>query len=99
RQAGERVMRSVTEFLERRRRLKVNVEKSAVARPWERKFLGYSMTWHKQPRLKVANASVARLKAKGRAIFREGRGRSLSQVIKELRHCCGVGCNISDWQK
>jgi RNA-directed DNA polymerase len=84
RQAGERVMASVTEFLEKRLRLKVNREKSAVARPWERKFLGYSMTWHKQPRLKVAESSIKRLKAKVRVIFREGRGRSLSQVIKEL---------------
>jgi RNA-directed DNA polymerase len=62
----------------------VNLEKSAVARPWTRKFLGYSMTWNKQPRLKVADASVDRLKAKVREIFREGRGRSLLQVIKEL---------------
>jgi RNA-directed DNA polymerase len=84
RQAGERVMASITEFLEKRLRLKVNIEKSAVARPWERKFLGYSMTWHKQPRLKVAETSVKRLKAKVRTIFREGRGRSLSQVTKEL---------------
>jgi RNA-directed DNA polymerase len=84
RQAGERVMASVTEFLERRLRLKVNREKSAVARLWERKFLGYSMTWHKQPRLKVAKSSVQRLKAKVRVIFREGRGRSLNRVIKEL---------------
>jgi RNA-directed DNA polymerase len=84
RQAGERVMASVTEFLEKRLRLKVNLEKSAVARPWERKFLGYSMTGHKQPRLKVAGSSIKRLKAKVRVIFREGRGRSLSQVIKEL---------------
>jgi len=84
RQAGERVIASVTEFLEKRLRLKVNLEKSAVARPWERKFLGYSMTWHKQPRLKVAKTSIQRLKAKLRVIFREGRGRSLSQVIKEL---------------
>jgi len=41
--------------------------KSAVARPWERKFLGYSMTWHKRPRLKVAEASVKRLKGDLRA--------------------------------
>jgi RNA-directed DNA polymerase len=84
RQAGERVMVSITEFLEKRLRLKVNLEKSAVARPWERKFLGYSMTWHKQPRLKVAETSIKRLKAKVRAILREGKGRSLRQVIKEL---------------
>src|SRR5690349_24902413 len=44
RSSGERVMQSITSFLERRLRLKVNAEKSAVARPWERKFRGYSMT-------------------------------------------------------
>jgi len=82
--AGERVMASVTKFLAKRLRLKVNLEKSAVARPWERKFLGYSMTWHKQPRLKVAPESVRRLKAKVRTILRAGRGHSLPQVIKEL---------------
>ena len=77
-------MKSVTEFLSKRLRLKVNAEKSAVARPWERKFLGYSMTWHKQPRLKVAPESLRRLKAKVRTIFREGRGRSLKKVIEDL---------------
>lgn len=82
--AGERVLKSVTEFLSQRLRLRVNEAKSAVARPWERKFLGYSMTWHKQPRLKVAPESIQRLKAKIRTILREGRGRSLTKVIKDL---------------
>ena len=85
RQAGERVLESVTRYLEKRLRLQVNQEKSAVGRPWERKFLGYTMTWNKEPRLKVAATSVKRLKAKVRVVFREGRGRSLSQVIKELK--------------
>ena len=84
RRAGERVMASLVQFLEGRLKLKVNREKSAVDRPWNRKFLGYSMTWHKQPRLKVAPVSVDRLKAKIREILRRGRGRSLSKVIKEL---------------
>jgi len=84
RRAGERVMASLVQFLEGRLKLKVNREKSAVDRPWNRKFLGYSMTWHKQPRLKVAQVSVDRLKAKIREILRRGRGRSLSKVIKEL---------------
>src|SRR3989454_10838719 len=53
-EAGERVMTSVTRFLERRLHLRVNKEKSAVARPWVRKFLGYSMTPDREPRLKVA---------------------------------------------
>jgi len=84
RAAGERVIKSVTSFVDRRLRLRVNAEKSAVARPWQRKFLGYSMTWHKQPRLKVADASIRRFKDKLRALFREGRGRNLKRFIEEL---------------
>jgi RNA-directed DNA polymerase len=82
RSAGERVMKSLARFLERRLRLKVNAEKSAVARPWERKFLGYSLTWHHQSRLKVAAGSVQRLKEKLREIFRRGKGRNLSKLIE-----------------
>lgn len=82
--AGERVLQSITSFLERRLRLKVNVEKSAVDRPWNRKFLGYSMTFHKRPRLKVAPAVVQRLKAKLRQEFRRGRGRNLGRFIEGL---------------
>jgi len=84
RAAGERVLKSVTSFLEQRLRLRVNEEKSAVGRPWQRKFLGYSMTWHKQPRLKAADESIQRLKNKLRALFRIGRGRNLQRFIKEL---------------
>jgi RNA-directed DNA polymerase len=82
RSAGERVMKSLTSFLEQRLRLQVNAEKSAVARPWERKFLGYSLTWHHQSRLKVAASSVQRLKEKLREIFRRGRGRKLARLIE-----------------
>ncbi len=82
RSAGERVLKSITSFLEQRLRLKINVEKSAVARPWERKFLGYSMTSNREPRLKVARESVKRLKEKLREIFRRGRGRNLGQLIE-----------------
>jgi RNA-directed DNA polymerase len=84
RAAGERVMKSITRFLEKRLRLRVNEEKSAVGRPWERKFLGYSMTWHKRPKLKVAMASIKRAKEHIREIMRKGRGRSLRRVIGEL---------------
>ncbi len=83
RSAGERVLKSLTIFLERRLRLKVNAEKSAVARPWDRKFLGYSFTIQREARLKVAPTSVQRLKEKLREIFRRGRGRNLSRVIEE----------------
>src|SRR3569832_1401194 len=83
RSAGERVLKSLTILLERRLRLKVNTEKSAVARPWERKFLGYSCTSQRESRLKVAPGSVQRLKEKLREIFRRGRGRNLSRIIAE----------------
>lgn len=82
--AGERVMASLTRFLGKRLRLKVNREKSAVDRPWVRKFLGYSMTWHKKPRLKVAPESVKRLKGHIRELLRKGRGRAVGRVIIDL---------------
>jgi len=82
--AGERVKQSITDFLEERLRLKVNQTKSAVDRPWKRKFLGYSMTNGTLPRLKVAERSVERLKDKLREMFRKGRGRNIGKVIEEL---------------
>ena len=82
--AGERVMASLERFLAKRLRLTVNRDKSAVARPWERKFLGYSVTIHREPKLRVAPKSALRLKAKLRPILRRGRGRNLAGVIKEL---------------
>jgi RNA-directed DNA polymerase len=85
RRAGERVLASMERFLNRRLRLKVNRSKSAVDRPWKRVFLGYSMTWHKRPRLKVGASSVKRLKGNLKAAFRRGRGRNLGRFIEELR--------------
>ena len=82
--AGERVMQAVTAFLEQRLKLKVNASKSAVARPWERKFLGYSMTWHKKPKLKIAQQSRERLAEKIRKTLREARGGSLKRAIERL---------------
>jgi len=83
--AGERVMTSLECFLEKRLRLRINRDKSAVARPWSRKFLGYSVTTHKKPKLKPAPRSVKRLKGKLRQMLRRGRGRNLGRVIQELR--------------
>jgi len=84
RQAGERVMASITRFLADTLKLTVNVAKSAVAHPWERKFLGYSLTWHKAPRLRIAPASYQRLEGKIREVLKGARGRSLATVITEL---------------
>ena len=74
--AGQRVLASVSRFLEKRLRLQVNQAKSAVARPWKRSFLGYTVTPHRQPRLKVAPRSVQRLRQKAKALMRQGRGPS-----------------------
>jgi RNA-directed DNA polymerase len=82
--SGQRVMAAITAFLERRLKLKVNAEKSAVARPWQRKFLGYSMTWHRKPKLKIAQPSRERLAGKIRKTLRAFRGYSLKQVIEQL---------------
>jgi RNA-directed DNA polymerase len=57
RRSGQRVMAEITAFLEQRLKLKVNADKSAVARPWQRKFLGYSVRWHRKPKLKIAPAA------------------------------------------
>jgi RNA-directed DNA polymerase len=81
--AGERVLKGITRFLERKLRLKVNEEKTAVDRPWKRKFLGYSLTPHQQPRLKIAKESVKRMKASLKTAFRRGRGRNLQKFITE----------------
>jgi RNA-directed DNA polymerase len=81
--SGKRVMESITRFLEKRLKLKVNRKKSAVDRPWKRKYLGYSVTSNRKPRLKPAPDSVKRLKAKLKALFRKGRGRNLGRFIRE----------------
>lgn len=83
RRAGERVLESVTRFLERKLKLKVNQAKSSVARPWERKFLGYSMTFHMKPRLKVAPESLERIRDKLKESFRRGQGRNLGRFIED----------------
>ncbi|MCH7994162.1 MAG: group II intron reverse transcriptase/maturase [Planctomycetes bacterium] len=83
--AGERVLDSTERFLKKRLRLTVNREKSAVDRPWKRKFLGYTFTMHFQPKFKVAPESVKRFKGRLREMFRRGRGRSLRRVIGDLR--------------
>jgi RNA-directed DNA polymerase len=83
-EAGKRVMASLERFLDKRLRLKTNRDKSAVARPWERKFLGYTVTRHGKTRLTVAPQSIKRLKEKLRPILRRGRGRALVSVIEEL---------------
>ena len=81
--SGERVLVSISRFVSDKLKLKVNAAKSGVGHPWKRKFLGYSMTWHKKPRLKVASAVVKRLKVSVKILFTQGRGRSLRRTIAE----------------
>jgi RNA-directed DNA polymerase len=85
RRAGERVLDTIERFLKKRLRLVVNREKSAVDRPWKRKFLGYTFTTHYHPKLKVAPESVKRLKGRLRDLLRQGRGRNLAALLRELR--------------
>jgi RNA-directed DNA polymerase len=82
--AGERVMRGIGVFLAEVLHLRINVAKSAVARPWERKFLGYTFTAHRQSRLRIAPESVRRLVQRVRERLRGSRGRSLRRVIDDL---------------
>jgi RNA-directed DNA polymerase len=82
--AGERVLASLERWLLQRLRLRMNRDKSGVARPWSRKFLGYSVTWDRAARLRVAPAAVQRLKTTLRRRLRQGRGRRLADTVKDL---------------
>src|SRR6266496_3736683 len=82
--AGKRVMHSVTGFIRRRLKLKVNEAKSAGARPQERKFLGFSFTGGKEPKRRIAPKALLRCKQRVRELTRRTRGMSLQQMTKEL---------------
>ena len=83
--SADRVMASVTRFIETKLKLTVNRKKSAVGRPWVRKFLGYTVTGKSKPRLKVASESVRRFKDHIRELLRKGRGRSIGTTIRVLK--------------
>jgi RNA-directed DNA polymerase len=82
--AGERVMRGVRAFLEKALHLQINAAKSAVARPWERKFLGFSFTVQHASRIRIALESRHRLTQRVRELQRTGRGQSLAQIVEGL---------------
>ena len=77
-------MASVKAFLGGVLKLTVNEAKSAVARPWERKFLGYSVTAHRDSRLRIAPQSLKRMRERIKELLRQGRGRSLATTIENL---------------
>src|SRR5438552_5252701 len=80
--AGQRVMKSVTQFITHRLKLKVNEQKSAVARPWERKFLGFSFTAEREPRRRIAPKAMARFKGRIRELTKRTRGISLAKMVE-----------------
>src|ERR1700741_1736078 len=82
--AGLRVMESVTHFITYRLKLKVNQAKSAVARPWQRKFLGFSFTHEREPRRRISPKAIARFKERIREQTRRTRGISLAQMGQQI---------------
>jgi RNA-directed DNA polymerase len=82
--AGRRVMEGVRRFLTRKLKLTVNESKSAVARPRERKFLGFSFTSGLRPKRRVAPQARRRFQERVRELTRRTRGVSLAQRVREL---------------
>jgi RNA-directed DNA polymerase len=90
--AGERVMESIERFLTKCLKLKVNKEKSAVAQPSRRKFLGFSFTSGKEPRRRIAPQALVRFKSRVRQLTRRSKGATLGQITKEL------SCYLIGWR-
>jgi RNA-directed DNA polymerase len=84
RRAGERVMESLTRFITAKLKLTVNQQKSAVARPWDRKFLGFSFTSAGIPKRRIAPKAVDRFKERVRDLTSRSRGVSIEQMAEEL---------------
>jgi len=87
RKAAERVMKSITRFVTVKLKLRVNEEKSAVSRPWLRKFLGFTyFQMCGQSKIRIHAKTMKRFKDKVRKLTSRKRGRSLGQVIADLNH-------------
>ena len=82
--AGERVMESVKRFITAKLKLTVNEKKSAVARPWARKFLGFSFTSAGIPKRRIAPKAVDRFKERVRELTRRTRGVSIERMAEDL---------------
>jgi len=82
--AGKRVMESITRFITAKLKLKVNSEKSAVAEPWVRKFLGFSFTRFGEPRRRIAPKAILRFRGRIRELTKRTRGVSTEQMAEEL---------------
>ena len=82
--AGERVMTSIAKFITTKLKLKVNDEKSAVDKPGARKFLGFSFTWQREPRRRIAPKALQRFKQRVRELTRRTRGVSVATMVQQL---------------
>ena len=88
--AGLRVLESVTQFVEGKLKLKVNRDKSAVDRPWNRKFLGFSFLVNKEATIRLAPKTLERIKDKVREITSRTRSVAMEQRIAELNRYLGL---------
>ncbi len=82
--AGQRVMESIMQFITQKLKLKVNQEKSAVARPEKRKFLGFSFIGDSEPRRRIAPKALTRFRQRVRELTQRTRGVSLEQMLRPL---------------
>lgn len=87
--AGERVMESLKGFLATKLKLRVNEQKSAVARPWNRKFLGFSFTSNREPKRRIAPKAVDRFKARVRELTQRNKGVSIERMAEKLTRYLG----------
>ncbi len=90
--AGLRVLESITDFLTKKLKLKVNREKSAVARPQKRKFLGFSFTSTREPRRRISPQAIRRFKERIREFTRRNRGMDLKSIVE------GTARYINGWR-
>jgi RNA-directed DNA polymerase len=82
--AGQRVMDGISKFITGKLKLRVNGEKSAVARPWKRKFLGFSFTSNRRPKRRIAPKALKRCKERIRELTGRTRGISLEEMVRQL---------------
>lgn len=82
--AGLRIMESITKFMEEKLKLKVNKDKSAVDRPWRRKFLGFSFTSQFEPRIRVAKESMKKVKQRIREFTSRSKPLPMEYRIEQL---------------
>ncbi len=82
--AGERVMAGITRFITTKLKLRVNQQKSALGRPWKRKFLGFSFTSGRKPKRRIAPEAIERFKKRVRELTGRTRGVSTERMVEEL---------------